>query len=316
MKKYLIILCALFFCTTVHSTTITNLKKIPDGKGGFKEVQNVPIGPLDRFKEVENAPIGRGDNGIQYHGGEVMGTTFAKPVNVYLIWYGAYTQSKRGIIDAFFAYAGNSSYLNILSTYTDGTSHPIIPSSLGFKGEYFDNYSLGKNLTDSNVVQIVANAITNGKFPLDSNGIYFVLTAPDVKETSGFCSIYCGWHMAGVYQNRAYIRVAFIGDPSSQCPSGCMNQSKVSPNNNPAADAMVSIVAHELEESISNPLGNAWYDDSNGQENADKCAWNFGPTRTLPNGSRYNITLNNYLNFLIQENWVNAKGGYCAQKYP
>jgi len=40
---------------------------------------------------------------------------------------------------------------------------------------------------------------------------------------------------------------------------------------------MVSVMAHELEETISDPNLNAWY-DSTGAENADKCAWTFGTT--------------------------------------
>ena len=40
---------------------------------------------------------------------------------------------------------------------------------------------------------------------------------------------------------------------------------------------MVSVMSHELEEAVSDPLLNAWY-DSNGEESADKCAWTFGTT--------------------------------------
>ena len=77
---------------------------------------------------------------------------------------------------------------------------------------------------------------------------------------------------------------------------------------------MASIVAHELEESISDPDLNAWC-DSQGNENADKCAWTFGATYTAGNGSLANMNLGG-LDYLIQQNWVNASGGYCAQKLP
>ena len=55
-----------------------------------------------------------------------------------------------------------------------------------------DNYSLGTNLTDSNIATIVSNAITSNKLPKDDSGAYFVLTSADVSETSGFCTTYCG----------------------------------------------------------------------------------------------------------------------------
>ena len=77
---------------------------------------------------------------------------------------------------------------------------------------------------------------------------------------------------------------------------------------------MVNIIAHEGEEATTDPDLNAWYDNS-GAENADKCAWNFGTTQTASNGSEYNETMGAH-QYLIQQNWVNASGGYCAQKYP
>ena len=77
---------------------------------------------------------------------------------------------------------------------------------------------------------------------------------------------------------------------------------------------MASIIAHELEEAITDPDLNAWF-DRRGLENADKCAWTFGGTTTLPSGAKYNMTLGSN-NYLIQQNWVNASGGYCAKNYP
>src|SRR5262249_46655107 len=70
----------------------------------------------------------------------------------------------------------------------------------------------------------------------------------------------------------------------------------------------------ELEESVTDPDINAWY-DSRGQENADKCAWSFGTTYPLPNGSVANMRLG-ARDFLIQRNWVNDSGGYCDLTYP
>lgn len=54
--------------------------------------------------------------------------------------------------------------------------------------------------------------------------------------------------------------------------------------------------------------------DTRGEESADKCAWKFGTESTTSNGSKYNITLGGK-QYLIQQNWVNASGGYCAMSY-
>ena len=76
---------------------------------------------------------------------------------------------------------------------------------------------------------------------------------------------------------------------------------------------MASIISHELEEARTDPNINAWY-QGRYQENADLCAWTFGTTTTLPSGAKYNMTLGSR-NFLIQQYWVNAAGGYCAKSY-
>jgi Phosphate-induced protein 1 conserved region len=126
-----------------------------------------------------------------------------------------------------------------------------------------------------------------------------VLSSKDVKETSGFCSQYCGWHTYGT-MNGVYVKFAFIGDPAA-CISSCSmfgGAGLKAPNNDPGADGMASLIAHELDEATTDPLLNAWYDAS-GEESADKCAWTFG---TVTNNS-YNITLGG-LNFLIQQEWV------------
>src|SRR5256885_10939633 len=79
------------------------------------------------------------------------------------------------------------------------------------------------------------------------------------------------------------------------------------PNDDPAADADVNTLAHETEETNTDEDLDAWYDNS-GNENADKCAWNFGTTYTTANGSSANMKIGTK-DFLVQQNWVNANGG-------
>ncbi len=88
---------------------------------------------------------------------------------------------------------------------------------------------------------------------------------------------------------------------------------QTAPNGNAGADGMASIISHELEEATTDPDLNAWY-DRRGMENADKCAWTFGATYTTSNGSTANMKLG-ARDFLIQQNWVNASGGFCAKSY-
>lgn len=256
---------------------------------------------------------GSGSNGINYNGGPIMlGTT-----NIYYIWYGNWANNTAPTILEYMArYIGGSPYLNINTTYYDSAKRYISNSAM-FAASITDSYSLGTALSDANIQTIVLNAINgtdtvhqSGKLPYDVNGIYFVLTSADVTATSGFCTSYCGWHTYTATTS-GNIKYAFVGNPD-RCPSACAAQT-TSPNNNPGADGMASIIAHELEETMTDPLLNAWY-DRRGSENADKCAWTFGTTMLAPNGSKYNMTLAG-MEFLIQRNWVNAAGGYCALSY-
>ena len=247
-----------------------------------------------------------GGNGISYHGGKlILGTT-----NVYYIWYGNWSGNSATMVLTDFARGiGGSSYYNINTTYYDGSNNHVA-NSVHFAGDTTDNYSRGTSLSDAAIQGVVSDAISTGRVPKDTNAVYFVLTSSDVTASSGFCTQYCGWHTHGTIGG-ADIKYSFVGNPD-RCPSACEAQT-TGPSGNAGADGMASIIAHELEEAVTDPDLNAWY-DTRGYENADKCAWTFGQTTTAPNGSKYNLLLGSRY-FLIQQNWVNANGGYCALGY-
>lgn len=242
---------------------------------------------------------------ITFHGGPVIGTP-----DVYLIWYGNWNQSNgsdtpagQQIVRDFLHGLSGSNY------YDTNTSYPGVSGTFSVKGEYTDTGSQGTRLSDSRVQAVVSGAISGGHLPKDTNGIYFVLTSSNISESSGFCSQYCGWHTDGTISG-SDIKYAFVGN-AYRCLSACAAQT-VGPNGNAGVDGMVSVIAHELEESNTDPDLNAWY-DANGAEDADKCAWTFGSHQTLgSNGAYYNMTLlgttGNQRNFLVQRELdVNSK---------
>jgi hypothetical protein len=277
---------------------------VPTGKGWGERAYPAPP------RANPNPPGQAGKtsgNGIFYHGGPVI----LNGTNVYYIWYGTWAgNTATDILTNLAGKIGGSSYFNINTTYYDG-SNTHISNKVTFAGSTTDAYSQGTALSDASVQAVVANAITSAKLPQDTNGVYFVLTSEDVNETSGFCTQYCGWHTSGTIAGLD-IKYAFVGN-AARCPSACAWQTQTSPNGNVGADGMASVIAHELEEATTDPDLNAWY-DRRGAENADKCAWTFGSTSTASNGSLYNVTLGGK-QYLIQQNWVNAKGGYCAMSY-
>jgi phosphate-induced protein 1 len=272
---------------------------VPTGKGWGQRV------PPGQEKQPPSNAKPQGNNGIVYHGGPViLGTT-----NAYYIWYGNWGgNSANTILTDFVGNIGGSPYFNINTTYYNG-SNVHVSNSVHYGGSTTDS---GSNaLSDAGIQNVVANAISSGRLPKDTNAVYFVLTSAEVNETSGFCTQYCGWHTHGTIGG-VDIKYSFVGNPD-RCPSACAAQ-PTGPNGNAGADGMASIIAHELEEAVTDPDLNAWY-DRRGYENADKCAWTFGTTYPAGgNGAVANMQLGSR-NYLIQQNWVNATGGYCAKSY-
>ena len=291
--------CLLFGTVALYGQVANNSDLKPTGKG-WGERSNAAAS-----SEQRPAARARG-NGISYHGGPLMtgGPT------VYYIWYGNWAgNSASTILTNEAQHIGGTPYFNINTTYYNG-SNVHVTNHVAFGGSTSDNYSHGTSLSDASVEAVVSSAISSGRLPKDTNGVYFVLTSQDVNETSGFCTQYCGWHTSATISG-SDIKYAFVGN-AARCLSSCAAQS-TSPNNNPGADGMASVVAHELEEATTDPDLNAWY-DSRGEENADKCAWTFGTESTASNGSKYNVTWGG-TQYLIQRNWVNANGGSCAMSY-
>ena len=245
---------------------------------------------------------------MAYHGGPVMHGTF----NVYYVWYGNWSSNTAGsILTDLASNIGGSPYYNINTTYNDEIGP--VSTSVKFAGAVNDNYSHGSKLTDDDVFGIVSDAITGNQLPRDRNAMYFVLSSADVRESSGFCSAYCGWHNHG-YLGPTDIKYSFVGNPDTQCPAECEFQTATSPNDNPGADAMASTIARELAATATDYDLNAWFDDMQ-QENADECVGVYDDQFTAPNGSIANVRLGSR-NYLLQSIWINSDGGMCGSHYP
>jgi hypothetical protein len=233
---------------------------------------------------------------IVWHGGPVM-TGMPTP---YLIWYGNWNQSNgsdtpagQQIVRDFIHGLSGSNYYVTNASYT-GVTGALTTSGLGTSAQEFtDNGSLGNSLSDAQIASVVSNAIAAGFGPKggDANGIYFVLTSSDVNESSGFCTKYCGWHTRSSTlkaANGTDIKYAFVGN-ANRCLNACAAQT-VGPNGNAGVDGMVSVIAHEMEETNTDPDLNAWY-NRRGSEDADMCAWTFGSNLPSLGGAYYNMNL-------------------------
>jgi hypothetical protein len=258
--------------------------------------------------------------------------------HIYIIWYGNWTSNTATtIIPQFINALDYSPYESIMTTYTYN-GEPVSPG-IFVAGQYTAPLTFGTNISDADVKTIVQDAIQVGAFPVDPNGIYLVLTAANVAESSsgnpasgGMCTAYCGWHSDGLYFGSSDIKYAFIGNGEScgngtfagqyapgSWPGSCIAMKGPgvwnSPNGNPGADGMVSVIAHETEEAATDPevsgsipSGYIGYDffAGNGYEDGDQCAWRFGASSDnmfMSNGSYANLVLAGRT-YLVQKNVV------------
>jgi hypothetical protein len=273
---------------------------------------------------------GTSSSGIYYHGGTVL----TSGINLQAIYWaasniynggpvpgptgltGTGTEDK-SVIGDLLNNLGGSAHYNINSTYTDATGAKVA-NVVKYNRFWANNSNVpanGASVTDAQMVAMLQSGFTSGALTYDDKTLYLIFTAGTTNLGGGFGSQYCAYHTHGtVTINGTSRNVYYAAMPYAYAyPAGCSAQ-KPSPNADPAADAEASVLVHEIEETHTDAMGNAWF-DRRGYENADKCAWNFGTTKTAGNGGVYNVTIG-ARNFLIQQNWANAGTGGCYQTWP
>ena len=240
------------------------------------------------------------------HGGPVKPT-----IKYYVIYWGSgFEGTTQSLYTSFLQGLGGSGYWSINTQYLRGGTN-----SASYGASFDDTSAPPSSVTDANLRAEVHKVLTSGGLPYDANGVYFVVTPKTVKVCSGSscsCSSFCGYHSN--YTDTTYGTVLYSTIPSAAaCPSSCgvFSGDGTSPNGNVEADEGVSVLAHEAEETQSDALGTAWY-DRRGNENADKCAYKYGPTTIGGNGATVNQTWSGK-SWLVQMNWSNQISG-CAQK--
>jgi hypothetical protein len=281
------------------------------------------VSALGGAATAQTGTAGKAPPPMVYHGGEVL-NDFAR---VYLIWYGCWGQDPcskadqadtMAIVTDFVHGVGQTPYFRINFGYPD--SNGLAPHDLFYIGSSTDQYSRGATLTEADLDGIVIDQITSGAFPQDDVGIYVVLTSSDVRvedATTQYCITCCSLHRS-IPLNGARVRSVFVGNPA-RCPGDCaMRFLQSSPNANLGADGMATWLAYAFNGTVTNPDGNGWY-DKNGLENADKCEGNYGPSWTVINPDGQLAQANIHVgprDFLLQQNWVNERKGYCGMALP
>ena len=256
----------------------------------------------------DTAPPPRTRYRTEYHGGSVLTAV----QDVYVIFYGSWPDfwtvpsKTETVISDFLTAIGNSPYFSTVARYTNASGNPA-NTAIIFGGAVMDDFSRGATLGDGDIEQIIQLQVQNFELPQDPNGIYVVITSPEVADTTGMFVTYCARHGTGiVYGIRT--RYVVIGNPA-RSPRRCSAQ-PVGPNGTLDGDAIVSHLAAELANTMADPELNGWYDRL-GLEPADKCVWTYGTTYRAANGAAANVRLGQR-DYLLQQLWAPSKnGGSC-----
>ena len=166
-------------------------------------------------------------------------------------------------------------------------------------------------ITDAQVqaeIDRIINA-THGSRGL--HDIWYVFTPPGVDEciAPGVCetNAFGGYHSVSNLGHGPTI-YAYTGDPIVETQR--VNNPGNDPEGYPDAEHVIDIVAHEVNEAMTDPEG-VGYMDPNGFETGDKCEFGpqFGtPLGFAPNGSPFNQVVNGH-KYMIQEMWANRDNG-------
>ena len=260
-----------------------------------------------------------GTSNLIYHNGPVMQTN-----TVYAIYwlppgYSMQT-SYQSIIDGFFknvaADNGKTSNVYYSDTQYWGPSLQPISYNSTFAADIEDTTGLPPSgchdrytsvcLTDGQLQTEIANVIKANNLPTDGSTEYFIFTPKNVGSCYGHSCAYssfCAYHSN--FSTSTGGEVLYANMPyAAWVPQAC--GSGQSPNGNDA-DSTINVTSHEHNETITDPLGTAWY-DSSGNENGDKCAWNFGTTLGGSAGAEYNQVING-TDYYLQQEWSNHSSG-------
>jgi hypothetical protein len=276
---------------------------------------NIP----DVQKEAGKSRPGSG-TGISFHGGPVLqGGT--KVVAIYwastpIYLGGPATGTGPGsgdgsLVGYFLNHLGGSNYFGINTSYTDKNLVPIANTVTYTSFWANSNAPSGTTkVSDSQMIAMLQAGFDSHAIAYDPNTLYLIFTAGKVNLGGGFGTSYCGYHTHGtVTVNSAAVTALYAAMPYDYAYASSCTNGTAAPNGDPGADGEVSVLAHEIEETTTDMMGSAWY-DNRGYENADKCAWNFGATYNNGTGIA-NVTIGSK-DFLVQQNWQNAGSGGCV----
>jgi hypothetical protein len=262
-------------------------------------------------------------NNLQYNGGPVMHSD----ANYAIYWEPAghtTTSTFKNIVNGYFGNvaagsgATNNNY-SVATQYYDGSGNIAYNATAGTSIVDTDPYpslgcastSLGPCINDSQLQTELAHLVSSKGLPTGLGTEYFVYfpsgvtTCTNVASVECSGTIYCAYHSSMGSGTSTVLYANMPYDGVSGCESGEY------PNGDTGGDSELNVTSHENIETITDPLGTAWF-DSSGNEIGDKCNFTFGSPLGGGSGAEYNEQISTG-NYYLQEEWSNAVSG-CVQR--
>jgi len=256
-------------------------------------------------------PYQGGTPPLVYNGGPVMGTSTTVGENTVVPIYWApsgytFPAGYTSLVDGFIhnvaaasgtpsnSYAVAAQYYQVVGSteehihYDVLAGSPVDTSAAYPTGGCTPDAGYTACVDDTQVQEEVAAVLTTSALPTGLGTLYPVFFPPGVETCAtstdeaqgGTCSApsasgYCAYHSAFGPTSPTSADVVYANLPYPSEGNGYTCFSGQSPNDDPAADAVVNLLSHEQNEAITDPFGTAWL-DSSGYEMADECNFTFG----------------------------------------
>lgn len=204
---------------------------------------------------------------------------------VYIVFWG-WTSDPSGeqtYLKDFLSTVGGTPWLNTVTQYSSAGN----PTAL-YGGSWSDSTTIPASPTDAQIQAEALSAATHFSVGTSVN-VQIVVATPTGHSTAGFGTSFCAYHGAiSADPNVTYTNLPYMTDAGSACGANSVSG---------PLDGVSIVEGHELAESITDPLLNAWK-DAGGNELGDKCAWT--------DLSDISTSLGN---FAVQPLWSNAANG-------
>jgi hypothetical protein len=308
--KYAALACVAF--AVLAATAIAD----PPSPNNPAAGSNGALGIVPAHGANHNAGSGGGGGNLTYHGGPVEHTN-----TVYAIYWepSGYTvdSTYNNVINQYFtdvAAAKSGNVYDAGTQYSDGSGY--VQESSSFAGNTVDANPLPASgctdsytsvcLSDAQIQAEIAKVASAHGWAANANTEFFMFTAKGIGSCldSSHCafSYYCAYHsnFSSGGSTYLYANMPYVDTDAANCGTG------EHPNGSEADDTL-NVVSHEHNETITDELGNAWY-DRRGQEDGDKCAWTFGSALGGSTGTLYNQVINGH-HYYLQREWSNKSSG-------